>query len=210
MASQQAVRGLACIRLPVSPEKSCLAALQAAKAGLDGAEQSLAATRSAEATSNATLAITEASNTAWRARQTAQAESAAEQQAMGASEAAGQSRSVRAYNAELAAAQSYNLVGSAGYAARSQLVLCQLPTYCVHACNAGPATSGDALLWSPEEKALHTMPSRLQPRGLSHAARFALPSAQVPCWTGCSLGVIVWGLARLLGRPLLTGGGVGL
>ena len=95
-----------------------MSALQAAKAGLDGAEQSLAATRSAEATSNATLAITEASNTAWRARQTAQAESAAEQQAMGASEAAGQSRSVRAYNAELAAAQSYNLVGFAGYAAR--------------------------------------------------------------------------------------------
>ena len=77
---------------------------------MDGAEQSLAATRSAEAASNATLAITEASNTAWRARQTAQAESAAEQQAMGASEVAGQSRSVRAYNAELAAAQSYNLV----------------------------------------------------------------------------------------------------
>ena len=96
--------------------------MQAAKAGLDGAEQSLAATRSAEATSNATLAITEASNTAWRARQTAQAESAAEQQAMGASEAAGQSRSVRAYNAELAAAQSYNLVGFAGYAPRAQLI----------------------------------------------------------------------------------------
>ena len=79
---------------------------------MDGAEQSLAATRSAEAASNATLAITEASNTAWRARQTAQAESAAEQQAMGASEVAGQSRSVRAYNAELAAAQSYNMVSS--------------------------------------------------------------------------------------------------
>lgn len=102
----------------------CHCALQAAKAGLDGAEQSLAATRSAEATSNATLAITEASNTAWRARQTAQAQSAAEQQAMGASEAAGQSRSVRAYNAELAAAQSYNLVGFAGSPARDQLIPC--------------------------------------------------------------------------------------
>ena len=113
----------------------CLSALQAAKAGLDGAEQSLAATRSAEATSNATLAITEASNTAWRARQTAQAESAAEQQAMGASEAAGQSRSVRAYNAELAAAQSYNLVGFAGDAARAQPMSHQLPfiTVCAFA-----------------------------------------------------------------------------
>eukprot|EP00891_Asterochloris_glomerata_P007330 jgi/Astpho2/7330/Aster-01632 len=97
------------VELALQRAAEAAGAASAAKAGLDGAEQSLAATRSAEATSNATLAITEASNTAWRARQTAQAQSAAEQQAMGASEAAGQSRSVRAYNAELAAAQSYNL-----------------------------------------------------------------------------------------------------